>query len=221
MRKVFDPPKVETGWFRTIIGALLITFGVFMVLPLNQMVSAKRSESLELKEMSVVEPPPPPPVVEEEEEEEEEPEEEPPPPMDLNQNQAPVDIPLPSLDSFAGGAGALNLGNFEDMAEGMSDDAIGVFDVSDLDNKPQPIAQIAPVHPRDLAKQRVEGSVVILFIVNEQGRVEDPRVESASRKEFEQAALDAIRKWKYKPGMREGEPVKTYIRQPIKFSISS
>ncbi len=219
MRKVFDPPKVETGWLRTIIGALLLTFGVFMVLPLTQMVSAKKGDSLELKEMSIAEPPPPPPEIEEEEEEEEE--QEPPPPMDMQQDTAPPDIPLPSLDGFAGGAGVLDLGNFDEVAEGLSDDAIGIFDVSDLDNKPQPIAQIAPRHPRELQKQRIEGSVVLLFVVNEQGMVVDPRVERASRKEFEQAALEAVRKWKYKPGMREGEPVKTYIRQPIKFSISS
>jgi outer membrane biosynthesis protein TonB len=33
--------------------------------------------------------------------------------------------------------------------------------------------------------------------------------------------LDAIRKWRFKPGMKDGQPVRTYIRVPMRFRVAS
>jgi protein TonB len=68
-----------------------------------------------------------------------------------------------------------------------------------------------------LKKAKIEGSVTLVFVLNEEGRVEDARVENSSRPEFEKPALDAIRKWRFRPGMKDGQAVRTYIRQPIRF----
>ena len=54
-------------------------------------------------------------------------------------------------------------------------------------------------------------------IISEKGRVEDPRVESSTRVEFEKPALDALKRWRFKPGEKDGQPVRTYLRQPIRF----
>jgi protein TonB len=96
-----------------------------------------------------------------------------------------------------------------------------IFSLAELDNRPVPTSQSAPVHPRSMLKAKVEGMVVLLFVVNESGRIEDPRIETSSHPDFEKPALDAIKRWKFKPGQKDGKPVATYIRQPIRFSISS
>ena len=67
----------------------------------------------------------------------------------------------------------------------------------------------------------VEGSVTLVFVLDEDGRVEDPRVENSTRPEFEKPALEAVRKWRFQPGMKDGQPVRTYIRVPIRFSVST
>jgi periplasmic protein TonB len=61
--------------------------------------------------------------------------------------------------------------------------------------------------------------VTLLFVLDETGRVEDPRVENSTRPEFEKPALDAIRKWRYSPGMKDGQAVRTYIKVPIRFKM--
>jgi protein TonB len=219
MRKVFTPPEIGGGWMRAVFGAILLTASVFLVLPLTQMLSAGRVDKvLTGLETATLEPPPPPPVVEEEEPEPE-PEPEPVPELDLAANDMSFEIP--SLDIGMGTGGALNdrLASFVGAAAQM--DQAEVFELSDLDSKPMLVGPVRPKHPPSLLKQKVSGSVVLLFVVNDQGRVEEARVENSSRPEFEKPALDAVRRWKFKPGQREGGAVSVYVRQQIQFNVNS
>jgi protein TonB len=122
------------------------------------------------------------------------------------------------LDVAVGTGGALAGG--VDFGGAKALEEVAIFDLADLDQRPQPIAPVAPSHPPELLKARVEGSVVVLFVLDENGRVQDPRVEYSSRPEFERPALDAISKWRFKPGTREGKSVRSYVRQQIAFKIA-
>jgi len=221
MRKVYTPPPVSGGRFWPLAGAVGLSFVLFLLLPFTTMISGNRAEKVDLTKVGSVEAPPPdnqpppepPPPPEKEEE---------PPPPELAPAEAqPMSIDQLTADVAVGGGGFLAgmlMSNAENPQEAMKE---MIFSMEDLDQKPVAIAQISPLHPRDLLKAKVEGQVVLLFVVDEQGRVEDPRVENSSRPEFEKPALDAVRKWKFKPGTKEGAPVKTYIRQPIRFSIAT
>ncbi len=221
MRKVYTPPPVSGGRFWPIAGAVGLSFVLFLLLPFTTMISGKRADKVELTKVGAVDAPPPdnqpppepPPPPEKEEE---------PPPPELAPAEAqPMSIDQLTADVAVGGGGFLAgmlMSNADNPQEAMKE---MIFSMEDLDQKPVAIAQISPLHPRDLLKAKVEGQVVLLFVVDEQGRVEDPRVENSSRPEFERPALDAVRKWKFKPGTKEGAPVKTYIRQPIRFSIAT
>ena len=78
-----------------------------------------------------------------------------------------------------------------------------------------------PFSSLELKKAKIEGIVTLVFVLNEEGRVEDPRVENASRPEFEKAALEAVRRWRFRPGEKDGKPVRTYIKQPLRFRVGS
>ena len=221
MRRVFTPPEIGGGWLRTVIGAVLLTASVFLVLPLTQMLSADRTDSVIIEAKTAVLPPPPPPPIVEEEPEEEPEEEEPEPAPELDLADKEMSFEVPSLDIGVGTGGALGegLANFVDAAAQM--DQAEVFELSDLDSKPVLVGPIRPRHPAGLLKQKVSGSVVLLFVVNDQGRVEEPRVENSSRPEFEKPALEAVRRWKFRPGKREGAAVSVYVRQQIQFNVNS
>jgi protein TonB len=90
-----------------------------------------------------------------------------------------------------------------------------------LEKRPEPVSQVAPAYPAELRKAKVEGLVTLIFVLDESGRVEDPRVENSSRPEFEKPALEAIRKWRFSPGMKDGQAVRTYIRVPMRFRVST
>jgi protein TonB len=103
-------------------------------------------------------------------------------------------------------------------AETTKDD---VFSVEELDKKPEAVSRVDPTYPMALRKAKVEGIVTLVFVLTEDGRVEDARVETSSRSEFEKPALDAIRKWRFRPGMKEGQAVRAFVRQPLRFRVPS
>jgi protein TonB len=79
------------------------------------------------------------------------------------------------------------------------------------------VQQVAPTYPAELRKVKAEGVVSLIFIVDETGRVVNPKVEKATRPEFEKPALDAVRQWRFEPAMKGGKRVSCRMRVPMRF----
>jgi protein TonB len=126
---------------------------------------------------------------------------------------------IPDLDVAVGTGGVLG-GDLSAREFLHGGDSLNAFDVSDLDKQPTAVSQVAPVYPRELLRGKVEGTVVLLFVVNESGRVEDPRVENSSHPEFEKPAVDALKRWRFQPGSKNGAAVKSFMRLPMRFRIN-
>ena len=193
--------------------AVVMTVVLFMVLPLIQVLAGSSDRTTDLQEWDPVAPPPPPPPPEENEPEPE-PEtpefEEAPPLPDLNALSAALD-PGAGL----GGWGSVDMGASLSSLTG-GDGAGGFFNLDQLDQQPRCTHQPPPTLTAKLRK-RGPGTVRVIFIVNERGRVENPLVQSTSDPIFNKPALEAVKKWKFDPGMRGGEPVSTRMRVPISF----
>ena len=84
---------------------------------------------------------------------------------------------------------------------------------------PVPVRMVAPDYPYELKRNGVTGVVSLSFEVNEKGEVVDPKVLKSTNPQFEQPALDAIVKWKFKPGRKDGAPAKMKIAIPLQFKI--
>lgn len=70
-----------------------------------------------------------------------------------------------------------------------------------------PLVRMDPRYPADAARDGKEGWVKLRFTINTAGLVDDIQVIDASPKRiFNRAAIDALRKWRYKPQMRDGKP---------------
>ena len=219
MRKVYQNENHIARLPVAIILGVGFTAVLFGFIPFAHRV-AKPNRSLELRSASVVELPPP---VEEEApppppEAEKPPEAAPEPQLTEIQQQIPLSA---DLEVALGSGGALaGFGEIRSLAaaEAVQEDT---FDVADLEKRPEPVSQVAPTYPAELRKAKVEGVVTLIFVLDETGRVEDPRVENSSRAEFEKPALDAIRKWRFSPGQKDGQPVRTYIRVPMRFRVTT
>ena len=85
-----------------------------------------------------------------------------------------------------------------------------------------PIIKVAPIYPSDAIEADIAGSVLLEFSVTALGAVRDPVVlEAEPPGVFDQAALDAVGKFKYKPKVVDGEPVEiTGVRNRFTFEIS-
>lgn len=94
-----------------------------------------------------------------------------------------------------------------------------LFNIADLDRRPEPIVQQQPVFPYELKQSVTEARVRVGFIVTSRGDVILPYIISSSDRGFERATLDAVVKWKFKPGIRAGRKVNTRVEQPIDFKV--
>ena len=63
------------------------------------------------------------------------------------------------------------------------------------------------------------GTVVLEFVINELGHVEDVLVVSSTHPEFNQPAIEAVSKWQFKPAKKNGQPVKVRASQTIEFNL--
>jgi TonB family protein len=89
------------------------------------------------------------------------------------------------------------------------------------DTPPSLIRATAPEYPVAALAQGRNGWASVLFDIETTGEISNVRLEAASAPEFGDAALAAIRSWKYKPAKLKGKPVKiSSVRQPIPFSLT-
>ena len=91
------------------------------------------------------------------------------------------------------------------------------FSMSEIDQRPRAVHQVAGAYPSEMRSRNVEGVVTLIFIVDETGRVANPRVEKSSHPEFEKPALDAVRQWKFEPAVKAGKRVACRMRVPFRF----
>ncbi len=76
-------------------------------------------------------------------------------------------------------------------------------------------------YPEEARKNGIEGRVMLQFIVDEQGDVLDPKVMHGIGAGCDEAALEALSQVKFKPGIKNGEAVKTQYSLPVIFRLSS
>ena len=90
---------------------------------------------------------------------------------------------------------------------------------AEIDDSAVVIDKVVP-RLKDASKIRdITGAAVIKALVNEKGSVVEARIDKSSgSKEFDRAALDAVRKCKYKPATRSGKPVATWITYSVEFT---
>ena len=83
------------------------------------------------------------------------------------------------------------------------------------------IMKVEPIYPQELRFRRIQGEVLVEFIVTPEGMVSDPRViKSSPEGSFDRTALRAIRRWRFQPRANEkGMPVAVRVRQRFVFKL--
>jgi len=81
------------------------------------------------------------------------------------------------------------------------------------------IHDVMPAYPPEAGRARIEGTVVLQAVIGKDGSVQDVRVESGLPI-LAQAAVDAVKQWRYRPYLLNGEPVEVDSRITIDFTLS-
>jgi len=79
---------------------------------------------------------------------------------------------------------------------------------SGADRDVVPLVRIEPDYPMNARQRGIEGWVVLEFTISPAGTVKDATVVASEPGTiFDKAALQAVRKWKYNPKVKDGKPV--------------
>ncbi|NCC25024.1 MAG: energy transducer TonB [Deltaproteobacteria bacterium] len=209
--------------------ALLVNFVLFALLPATV---GKPRNKMDLENLNVVnlveirrEPPPPP---EDEPPPEKEPPQEPPqelPPMSMPTNRPEIpkmELSLPSL-SFEINA-KLDSGMPVAAPPSAPPAPVDVFGrdyaMDEVDQVPVPLSQIKPVYPWQARRMRLDGSVDVRFLVDEDGMVDNIEIVSGRPEGiFDDSVRKALSGWRFTPGRKAGTAVRTWFVTTIEFKF--
>src|SRR5262245_41849351 len=94
-----------------------------------------------------------------------------------------------------------------------------VFDPGNGVTLPAVIKEVRPQYTQNAEAKRIQGSVLLRTVVEDDGRVTDVVVETSLDPELDQQAVDALNQWQFKPGTKDGKPVAVRIHVQLTFTL--
>lgn len=84
--------------------------------------------------------------------------------------------------------------------------------------EPRKIKHVDPKYPQDADRAGLAGKVVLDCVIDTKGRVQDVRVRRGVPP-LTDAAVKAVRKWRYEPSLRDGHPIPVTISVTVNFKL--
>src|SRR5579872_2617424 len=84
---------------------------------------------------------------------------------------------------------------------------------------PVPIYKPEPEYSEEARKAKFQGTVVLAIVVDEHGNVRDEKVVRPLGLGLDQKALEAVQKWRFRPGMKDGKPVPVQATIEVNFRL--
>lgn len=95
----------------------------------------------------------------------------------------------------------------------------GAYSVGGGVTAPIPIFKPDPPYSEEARKAKYQGTVVLMIVVDAQGNVTDTRVAKPLGLGLDEKAVETVRTWKFKPGMRQGVPVPVRVMVEVSFRL--
>ena len=117
--------------------------------------------------------------------------------------------PLPATGPFAASAPAAALARSSAAPEGVTQYA-----------RPQGGYQVRPAYPAGPRRLGIQGTTLLRVHVQADGRIGDVLVEqSAGHPELDDAAVDAVKRWRFEPARRGAEAIAMWVLLPVEFRL--
>lgn len=165
-------------------------------------------------------PPPPPELMEEERIEEKARTEQPKTKEQQRVVRPKIDMAMSGLTGSLGGT--IEISNVLKKDFKVSDSLfVSAFKLNEVDEAPKVLRQVPLRYPFEAKQKGISGKVTLRFVVDANGVAREPQVVSAEPKGvFEEAALEAVVKYKFKPAKKSGKAVDCIVKLPISFDLS-
>jgi periplasmic protein TonB len=119
-----------------------------------------------------------------------------------------------------GGGGGLGVGTGRGLGPGQGMGfGGGVYKVGGGIGAPKPISTPDPEYSEEARKAKYQGVVVLWLIVDQNGNPKQIKVERPLGMGLDQKAIEAVRKWKFEPATKDGQPVAVQINVEVNFRL--
>jgi len=215
MSSVYKPPQGKGTLPAGVLLGIGISALLFLAIPLTQIFTKYEKAPEEIQSIDIAPPPPP---------------EEPPPPPEPEQEKPPPELDTPpppiSLEQLdmalsPGTGGEAMAGDFALPTFDVSQRELGgleIFELGDVDSAPQPRAKIEFRYPSAAKRKGVTGVVKVEYIVNANGLVENITVVASPDATLSDATTDVLRRTRFEPATKGGQPVKVRMRAAIPYN---
>jgi protein TonB len=110
-------------------------------------------------------------------------------------------------------------GTGEHAAGGGSGGVAGPVDVTGDMVRPVLLVKVEPEYPQAARRAGLGGRVTLRAVIAEDGSVESVEVFASSNPLFDEAAVKAVRQWRYRPALMSGNPVRVYFSVVVNFIV--
>jgi TonB family protein len=131
-------------------------------------------------------------------------------------NKAAADAPAPSVIGMESGE-AVPPPNFA-ATEPTFKPTLQTLNVSQGVSQGLLIKKVPPSYPANALRMRIEGNVELIATISATGDITHIKVLSGDA-QLTKAATDAVKQWKYKPYLLNGEPVEIQTQVTVKFKL--
>jgi protein TonB len=172
-----------------------------------------------------------------------------PPRVDTVQARLPMtptivsDVPIPNIDALnygdtlsklgvpsngtglgggigTGSGGGVGGGHGVGMGPGSGGGfGSGAYKIGGGVSQPILITKIEPEYSEEARKAKWQGTVQLEIVVDEHGMPRDVRVKRSLGLGLDQKAMEAVMKWRFKPGIKDGKPVPVIATVEVNFRL--
>jgi protein TonB len=100
-----------------------------------------------------------------------------------------------------------------------ADHAVDPVEITGDMVRPVILVKVEPSYPQVARRAGLRGRVTLRAVVAEDGSVESVEVLASTSPLFSDAAVDAVRKWRYRPASMGGRPVRVYFSVVVDFLV--
>ena len=95
----------------------------------------------------------------------------------------------------------------------------GAYKIGGGVSQPTLLSKVEPEYSEEARKAKWQGTVVLSLIVDETGVAQQIKVSRSLGMGLDQKAIEAVQRWRFRPGMKDGKPVPVYATVEVNFRL--
>lgn len=95
----------------------------------------------------------------------------------------------------------------------------GVFNIGGGVSKPEVVSKVEPEYSEEARKAKYQGEVWLSVVVDEKGIPQEIKVTRKLGLGLDEKAIEAVQKWRFRPGMKDGKPVAVRATIAVSFHL--